>query len=310
MLGGAIAARDGRLLALSPAQTLLKGRAKTAAQIFSSAFAAAICFFLCMASVGYVLAMKPLGKILVYGIPVWTIQLVLPLGFGLVALRLVWRASEKWSGRWLALALAAAMAGVTAWSPFSPERLMIPALVTLAIATLLGAPVFTALGGAALILFWGHDLPMQSVPLKHYSLTTNDMLPSIPIFTLAGYFLAEGGASKRLVRVFQALVGQFRGGPGDRDGFGVRVLHFVHRRVGRHDSRAGRRAHAGAAGGALYRTSGAGFVDRGRLAGNVVSAVPAADSLRHRRQPQRAGGRDHQANVSRRHRPRNSAGGL
>jgi len=39
------------------------------------------------------------------------------------------------------------------------------------------------------------------------------MLPSIPIFTLAGYFLAEGGASKRLVRVFQALVGQFRGGP-------------------------------------------------------------------------------------------------
>jgi tripartite ATP-independent transporter DctM subunit len=73
--------------------------------------------------------------------------------------------------------------------------------------------VFTALGGAALILFWGHDLPIQAVPLKHYSLTTNNMLPSIPIFTLAGYFLAEGGASKRLVRVFQALVGQFRGGP-------------------------------------------------------------------------------------------------
>ena len=90
---------------------------------------------------------------------------------------------------------------------------MVPALVALALATLLGAPVFTALGGAALILFWGHDLPIQAVPLKHYSLTTNDMLPSIPIFTLAGYFLAESGASKRLVRVFQALVGQFRGGP-------------------------------------------------------------------------------------------------
>ena len=90
---------------------------------------------------------------------------------------------------------------------------MIPALIALAIATLLGAPVFTALGGAALILILGTRLPVQSVPLKHYSLTTNDMLPSIPIFTLAGYFLAEGGASQRLVRVFQALVGQFRGGP-------------------------------------------------------------------------------------------------
>src|SRR5881227_78457 len=90
---------------------------------------------------------------------------------------------------------------------------MIPALAILAVATLLGAPVFTALGGAALILFWGRDLPVQSVPLKLYSLTTKDVLPSIPIFTLAGYFLAEGGASQRLVRVFQALVGQFRGGP-------------------------------------------------------------------------------------------------
>ena len=51
------------------------------------------------------------------------------------------------------------------------------------------------------------------MPLKHYSLTTNDLLPSIPLFTLAGYFLAESGASQRLVRVFQALVGPLRGGP-------------------------------------------------------------------------------------------------
>jgi C4-dicarboxylate transporter, DctM subunit len=214
MLGGAIAARDGRLLALSPAQTLLKGRAKTAAQIFSSAFAAAISFCLCVASYHYAIdAIRPLGKTLVYGIPIWAIQLVMPLGFGLVALRLLWRASETWIGRATALVVAAAVAGTAVGSPLSADRLMVPALAALVIATLLGAPVFTALGGAALILFWGHDLPVLSVPLKHYSLTTNDMLPSIPIFTLAGYFLAEGGASKRLVRVFQALVGQFRGGP-------------------------------------------------------------------------------------------------
>jgi tripartite ATP-independent transporter DctM subunit len=213
MLGGAIAARDGRLLALSPVQRLLSGRARVAAQVFSSGFAAAICFFLCLASMQYVLEVRPLGRILVYGIPVWVIQLILPLGFGLITLRLVWHASEDWRWRGLTLALAALVAGVAAWAPGSPDRWMVPALAGLGVATLLGAPVFTALGGAALILFWGHDLPIQAVPLKHYSLTTNDMLPSIPIFTLAGYFLAESGASKRLVRVFQALVGQFRGGP-------------------------------------------------------------------------------------------------
>jgi C4-dicarboxylate transporter, DctM subunit len=213
MLGGAVAARDKRLLALSPVQSLLKGGARVAAQIFSSGFAAAICLFLCVASFQYVLAMKPLGKILVYGIPVWVVQLFLPLGFGLIALRLIWHASDKWLGRSLTLALTAVFAVGAIWAPISPQRLEIVGFVALGISTLLGAPVFTALGGAALLLFWGNDLPIQAVPLKHYSLTTNDLLPSIPIFTLAGYFLAESGASKRLVRVFQALVGQFRGGP-------------------------------------------------------------------------------------------------
>jgi tripartite ATP-independent transporter DctM subunit len=64
-----------------------------------------------------------------------------------------------------------------------------------------------------LILFWGADLPIASIPLDHYRLVINPSLPTIPLFTLAGYFLAEGGASQRLVRVFQALFGQFRGGP-------------------------------------------------------------------------------------------------
>jgi tripartite ATP-independent transporter DctM subunit len=41
----------------------------------------------------------------------------------------------------------------------------------------------------------------------------NPSLAAIPLFTLAGYFLAEGGASTRLIRVFQALVGRVRGGP-------------------------------------------------------------------------------------------------
>jgi C4-dicarboxylate transporter DctM subunit len=213
MVGGAVAAREGRLLALSPAQRFLAGRALATAQILSGAIAGAISFFLCMASAQYVMDVRPLGKILVYGIPVWVVQLALPLGFGIVACRLLWQVSRRWPGRILGLVLAAAAVGFVLWSPWPADKLMMPALLVLGAATLLGSPIFTALGGAALILFWGHDLPIQAVPLKHYSLTTNDMLPSIPIFTLAGYFLAESGASQRLVRVFQALVGQVRGGP-------------------------------------------------------------------------------------------------
>src|SRR5258707_6365371 len=69
MLGGAIAARDGRLLARSPVQTLLKGKAKIGAQIFNGGFSPSISTLFFLFSIPYLNAMKPLGKIFVYGIP-------------------------------------------------------------------------------------------------------------------------------------------------------------------------------------------------------------------------------------------------
>lgn len=76
-----------------------------------------------------------------------------------------------------------------------------------------GAPIFAALGGAALIFFWTGGETVAAIPLNHYRLTVNPTLPSIPLFTLAGYFLAEGGAARRFVQVFDAWFGHVRGGP-------------------------------------------------------------------------------------------------
>jgi len=64
----------------------------------------------------------------------------------------------------------------------------------------------------ALVLFKQAGEPIASIPIAHYSLVTNAILPTIPMFTLAGFVLAEGGAPKRLVRVFQAVFGRLRGG--------------------------------------------------------------------------------------------------
>jgi C4-dicarboxylate transporter, DctM subunit len=135
------------------------------------------------------------------------------LSFGVIALRLLWGAAESWRGRLVALLLAGGVVWTGLQPPIRPDTLVLPALLTLLLAVILGAPIFALLGGAALILFWGQDLPIASISLTHYSMVTNPTLPTVPLFTLAGYFLAEGGASKRLIRVFQALFGQFRGGP-------------------------------------------------------------------------------------------------
>lgn len=213
LLGGMFAARDRRLLCLSTLTTFLKGRWQTFARVYSSAFAAGITVFLCLAALQLVQSEKGGGKILAYGIPLWTVQLIMPLGFGVIALRLWWHGVDTWRGRLVALLVAGSLVWMGLHPPLAPAKLVVPGLVALLAAVVLGAPIFVMLGGAALILFWGEDTPIASISLTHYSMVTNPTLPTLPLFTLAGYFLAEGGASKRLIRVFQALLGQIRGGP-------------------------------------------------------------------------------------------------
>ncbi len=213
LLGGMFAARDRRLLSLSTLTNFLKGRWQSFARVFSSAFAAGITTFLCFAAIELVKSEREGGKLLIPGVPLWTVQLIMPFGFAVIALRLLWHAGETWRGRLIALAIAGLMVGIGFHPPLAPAQLVLPGLIALVIAVILGAPIFVMLGGAALILFWGEDVPIASISLTHYSMVTNPTLPTVPLFTLAGYFLAEGGASKRLVRVFQTLLGQFRGGP-------------------------------------------------------------------------------------------------
>ena len=218
MLGGAIAARENRLLALAVATHWFKGGWLTFARVFGYGFSAAITALLTAASWKFVSEQRSLGKIFAYGIPTWVVQLLIVIGFALVALRLIWHASEKWRWRvvtllFAAVVIAAALLAERAGSPLTPEQLRWPAMILLLIAVALGAPVFTALGGTALIMLWSAGEPVSPVPLKHYQLTVNATLPSLPLFTLAGYFLAEGGAAQRLVRLFMALFGSLRGGP-------------------------------------------------------------------------------------------------
>ncbi|MCS6952420.1 MAG: TRAP transporter large permease subunit [Bryobacterales bacterium] len=213
MIGGAVAAREDRLLALSTAAALLPGTARAAAHIFAHACAAAASAFFCVAGVEFVLSEREAGKLLAYGLPVWVVQAAMPAGFAVIALRMILHGAATWRGRWITLATAGALTGVALRPPLEPAAMVPPALVALLVATVLGTPVFTTLGGAALILFWGAGLPIASLPIDHYRLVTNPTLPAIPLFTLAGYFLAEGGASRRLVRVFEALFGRMRGGP-------------------------------------------------------------------------------------------------
>jgi tripartite ATP-independent transporter DctM subunit len=213
MLGGALAAREGRLLSLSTATNYLKGKWKFAALVFSNSFAAAIAFELFIASISFVLIKWRSGDMVTSNIPLWPVLLVMPFGFGLMTIRIIHHGGKSWKGRLLTLAVASTAILIVSLSNISPERFMVPALIALIVATILGAPIFTALGGAALVLFWSAGQPIAMVSVDQYRLAVDATLPAIPLFTLAGYFLAEGGASRRMIRIFQALFAGVRGGP-------------------------------------------------------------------------------------------------
>ena len=211
-LGASLAAREGKLIALATATFIPKGRTRQATEVFSAFIGSTVSTILATAAYQLVLFGKEDGTLIALGVPVWIAQLVLPVSFVVIALRLAWRASPVWGGRAVAaLGLLVgfwlgSVDGILAAAP------MWPFITLVLVAAVLGAPIFTVLGGAAVLLYMGDgDLPVI-VAIETYGLTIQPHLPAIPLFTLGGFILAQGHASDRLLRVFRAAVGWIPGG--------------------------------------------------------------------------------------------------
>lgn len=211
-LGAAIAARDGKLLALASGTFLPEGRVRRAADIFAAAVASCMAALLTRGGIELFLTEREAHSSIGAGIPTWVAQLGLPIGFALIALRLVWRASPRWTGRLVAASgLVVAVALMRAPSLLEGQPAW-PYLSLVVAAAALGAPIFSVLGGAAVLLFMIDGVTPAAVLIETYALSTSPTLPAIPMFTLAGFLLAEGGASARLLRVFRAWFGWIPGG--------------------------------------------------------------------------------------------------
>jgi C4-dicarboxylate transporter, DctM subunit len=212
MLGGMIAAREGKLLSVASVAPLLPKRLAAALETYSHAASAFIALMLALAAALFVKTERDAGVHLSSGLPVVWFEYFLPLGFAVIGLRLANRAGKTPIGTIVFTLLAVALGYLAAHSPVDPAHLRWPALGALMLAALVGAPIFVLLGGAALILFYAQGDPIASIPLDHYDQVTNPLLATLPLFTLTGYLLAESGASRRLVRLFTAWTGHWRGG--------------------------------------------------------------------------------------------------
>jgi tripartite ATP-independent transporter DctM subunit len=208
-VGGLVATREEKHLTLSTAE-LFGERVRRVGRVLAAAVAAATVAVLAYASLGVVAADREQGKVLSGGIPEWVSECVMPVTLALIALRFAWRASTTWAPRAVAL-LAIPAAFALGWIPETAWGIWPMALLILA-ALVLGAPVFVAMAGLALLFFFTDGTPVTAVSAEVYRLISSPTLPAIPLLTACGYVLAESGASTRLLRFFRSLFGWMPGG--------------------------------------------------------------------------------------------------
>ena len=77
---------------------------------------------------------------------------------------------------------------------------------------LLGTPLFVVILAAAMIGFHYSEIPLTAIAIEIYRLVDTPLLVALPLFTFAGYVLAESQVSSRLVRLSQVFLGWLPGG--------------------------------------------------------------------------------------------------
>lgn len=85
------------------------------------------------------------------------------------------------------------------------------ALLIIALA-LVGSPIFALIGAGSILLFIGADIDSSAVIVEMLRLASLPALIAIPLFTFAGYILAESKAPQRMLDIAEALFGFIGGG--------------------------------------------------------------------------------------------------
>ncbi len=82
----------------------------------------------------------------------------------------------------------------------------------LALALAAGAPLFAVLLGAAMLGFTSSGVNLAVVAIEVYRIVDTPLLVALPLFTYAGYMLAEARTSERLVNLVLSLFGALPSG--------------------------------------------------------------------------------------------------
>ncbi len=211
-IGGSLASRNRQHLSIQALVNQIPPRARVWAHTFSDAVSAGVCISLAWSSFTFLqFAFDPTRTI--GFVPIQLAFAIVPIGFVLMAIN-----TAVYGRSPIPFRMVAAIAGFAippALGFVLSEHLSVfvwPGAILLLVAALVGAPIFVALGGYALLLFAGDGNPVAVIANETYTMLTDAIIPTIPLFTFAGFILSESKAGERLVAFFRAAFGWMPGG--------------------------------------------------------------------------------------------------
>jgi tripartite ATP-independent transporter DctM subunit len=227
---GMVTARSGEHLAVRVGLDLLPERAKAIVQAMVTFVTVTVVTAFTWASVSFVVISFVPGTRVGF-VPLRLLVSIIPIAFAVLTARFASRSTiAAWLpgllvGTFLAVGsifnmalflttaeLSLLDAAFGLWLGVMPW--LAPVLIVFVlVSTFFGMPLFSVLGGVALLLFARYGGNIEIVANESYEgLTGSTVWAAIPLFTVVGFVLSESKAGERLVRLFRALFGWLPGG--------------------------------------------------------------------------------------------------
>ena len=212
-LGAILAARENRLLALTRKPLFSDSSTSGFGEFIGKATTFLVLIALAFGSFE-LLKIEMIDSIdIAPMIPRWFAQIIMPLGFTAMAILILIKSYKQPLHTILVFLLFLLFSNdffTEIMAEYLPVRVLGSLIILIAIVN--GAPIFVGLGGVAVLFFWYDFTPIAAIPAEAYRIVVSPTLPTIPLFTFAGYLLAESNTSGRLVKVFREVFGWIPGG--------------------------------------------------------------------------------------------------
>ena len=219
-VGAVIAARSNKLLSIVREPVFKSLKKVSWSQFFVHIFSLSVVFVL---SVSY-LKMIQIGfqypDFIAPYIPTWLAQSIIPFGLILIWYQMILTSSENFKYRLFVSTFSTIPTLVLYFWQFPlVNPIILWSLVIISIVLVaFGLPIFILLASLAIFFFlsepsdWAtnYDL-ISTISDSAYRIVVSPTLAAIPIFTLAGYVLAESNISDRLIKFFKKTLGWLPG---------------------------------------------------------------------------------------------------